>query len=129
MMGLLLEACPTFFPQWQAFLDEWKEEADDLPLYLALGELARHMVGMLEQGKSESFGVIFRIVERLHTEGDEYVQTAATVGLLENLQNKGLHISDTDPKQFRQYLGSVSEKWWDKLYQFWEHGERRTDDE
>jgi hypothetical protein len=128
MMGQLLEACPSFLPQWRAFLDEWEEDADEPPLYIALGELARHLVGMLERGETGSFPAVFSVVERLHTEGDEYVRTAATVGLLEDLQNKNLYASDTNPERFRQYLGPVSEKWWDKLYRLWEHGERLTDE-
>jgi hypothetical protein len=27
MMGVLLDACPSFTPQWQTFLDEWRERA------------------------------------------------------------------------------------------------------
>ena len=127
MMGVLLEACPSFEADWQLFLDEWKEQTDDLPLYLALAAFARHLVGMLERGEPTSFPVIFAAVERLHLEGDDYVKEATTVGLLEDMQNGNLHTS-TKPEQFRQFLGPVSEKWWDKLYRFWEHGELLTDD-
>ena len=31
MMGVLLDACPSFAPQWQAFLAEWSDEPDDMP--------------------------------------------------------------------------------------------------
>ena len=34
MMGLLLDVCPAFRPTWEAWLAEWAESADDLPLYL-----------------------------------------------------------------------------------------------
>jgi hypothetical protein len=128
MMGVLLEACPAFAPQWEAFRDEWREHADDLPLYLVLGDLARHLIRMVEQGETTGLAAVFTAVERLHVEGEHYVREAATVGLLEDLQNLNLHPNGTNPEQFRRYLGPVSARWWDKLYRFWDHGELLTDD-
>lgn len=128
MMAVLLDACPSFTPQWQAFQDEWKNEADDPPLYLALAVLARHLIGMMERGDTHSLPAVFATVERLHVEGEHFVREAATVGLLEGLQNLNLHPNGTDPEQFRSYLGPVSERWWDKLYRFWRNGELLTDD-
>ena len=127
MMGLLLDACPSFTPQWQAFLDEWQDNTDDLPLYLALTDFARHLVGMLDRDETANFPAVFAVVERLHLEGDSYVRTAATVGLLEDLQNRHFHIR-TQPDQFRPFLGAATAKWWDKLYRFWDHGEVLTED-
>jgi hypothetical protein len=100
---------------------------DSLPLYLALSKLARHLIGMLAAGETQSFPAIFAVVERWHMEGDPYVKNAATVGLLEDIQNSGLH-ETTMPEQFRPWLGAVSTKWWDKLYDFWERGKLLTDD-
>jgi hypothetical protein len=128
MMGVLLDACPAFAPQWEAFRDEWREEADDLPLYLVLADFARHLIGMVERGETAGLPAVFAAVERLHVEGEHYVREAATVGLLEGLQNLNLHPNGTDPEQFRPYLGPESARWWDKLYRFWEHGELLTDD-
>ena len=126
-MGLVLDACPSFGPVWQAFLNSWNEEVDDLPLYLALSDLARHLIGLEERSEIAVLLATFRVVERWHSEGDEYVREAATVGLLEDLQNLHLH-TVTEPEQFRKYLGPVSERWWDKLYRFWQHGELLRDD-
>jgi hypothetical protein len=128
MMGVLLDACPSFAPQWEAFRDEWREEADDLPVYLVLGDFARHLIGMVERGETAGLPAVFAAVERLHVEGDHYVREAATVGLLEDLQNLNLHPNGTDPEQLRPFLGPVSARWWDKLYRFWQHGELLTDD-
>jgi hypothetical protein len=128
MMRVLTDACPSFAPQWQAFQDEWREEADDLPLYLVLADFARHLIGMVERGETTGLPAIFRAVERLHVEGEHYVREAATVGLLEDLQNLNLHKSGTEPEHFRPYLGPVSERWWDKLYRFWQHGQLLTDE-
>jgi hypothetical protein len=117
MIGVLLDACPSFAPYWQAFLDEWREEADDLPLYLALAQLARHLCGMLARGETETFPRVFAAVERLHVEGDEYVR-ATHAGLLEDLQNTNLHAS-TEPEQFRPFLGTESARCWCELVRFW----------
>jgi hypothetical protein len=91
MMRVLLATCPSFTPEWEAFLEEWKDKADDLPLYLALSSFARHLIGMLDRNEVGDFPTIFQAVEKLHVEGDSYVQGAATVGLLEDLQNLNLH--------------------------------------
>ena len=128
MMGVLVAACPSFAPRWQEFLDEWRDEAYDLPLYLALADLARHLVALVEPGRTSDLPTVFAAIERLHVEGEHYVREATTVGLLESLQDLNLHKDATEPEQFRPYLGPVSMRWWDKLYRFWEHGELLTDD-
>jgi len=122
MMPLLLDVCPSFEEQWREFKEYWRDESEP-PLYLALGDLARHLIGMLAREDVSSFPAVFAVVERWHLEGDSYVAEAATVGLLEDLQNRNLH-EGTDPEQFRPWLLPESSKWWDKLYGFWERGER-----
>jgi hypothetical protein len=118
MMDVLLAASPTFAETWDAFCLEWAEEAEDLPLYLALAEFARHVISFLEAREDGSLRRIFDAVERLHVEGDHYVREAATVGLLEDLQNTNLHRT-TDPKHLRSYLRPESLKWWDRVDSFW----------
>jgi hypothetical protein len=117
LMPALLAACPSFLPEWQAFLEEWKDEADDLPLYIAIGQFARHLIGMLERNELAAMPLIFEAIERLHVEGDQYVKEAATVGHLEDRQNLNLHRT-TKPAQFRPYLGPQSAAGWDELYRF-----------
>src|SRR5262245_33190674 len=87
MMNPMLESCPTFATSWQEFMSEWQDDPNGLPIYLALSDLARHLIAMLERGDTESFPAIFAVVERWHRDGDPYVREAATVGLLEDLQN------------------------------------------
>jgi hypothetical protein len=118
MMGLLLGTCPSFQATWEAFLHEWRDSSEDLPHYLALADFARHLIGMLERGQTETFQQIFEAVERLQLEGEHYVQEAAVVGLLEDLQNLHLH-TRTRPDQFREFLGPESIKAWDALNHFW----------
>jgi hypothetical protein len=128
MMQPLLMACPSFQPTWESFLKEWRDGTTDLPIYLALSDLARHLVGMLARNDTSTFPAVFDVVEQWHNHGDPYVKEAATVGLLEDLQNKSIHASTT-PEQLRVFLGPLSAKWWDKLYGFWERGEPLRDDD
>lgn len=121
MMRVLLAACPSFAPQWEAYNNEWRDSDDEMPLYLALADFARHLVGMVERGETAVLPAVFAAVERLHVEGEHYVREAATVGLLEDLQNLNLHPNGTDPEQFRPYLGPVSAEMWHELYRFWQH--------
>ena len=121
MFELLLADVPTFQPDWDEFLEEWSEEADrgeELPLYLALGSLATHLINLLEEGRERDLRAAFAVVERWHLEGDSYVRAAATVGLLEDLSNRGLHRTTTI-EQFVPYLSPVSRRQWDEVLRFW----------
>src|SRR5262245_65805572 len=121
MIAVLLDACPTFAPAWRTFLNEWSEAPGDPPIYAALGDLARHLCGMLARGETAGFPGIFAAVERLLVHGDHYVQEAVCLGLLENLQNANVHAT-TEPAQFRPWLGPEAVRCWTDLNRFW-HGE------
>jgi hypothetical protein len=127
MMAPMLQACPSFQSAWIEFADEWREETDK-PLYLALGSLARHLISMLAARDTSGLSSAFAVVERWHTDGDASVREAATIGLLEDLQNDGLH-SVTSPQQFEPFLLPESLKWWRKVERFWSHGEIIREDE
>ena len=107
-MPLLIEACPSYRP---AAKDE------DL-LYVALGHLARHLLELHRQSRTEEFSDVARVIERLHVEGDHYVREAATIGLLEGIQNLWAN-EGTDPELFVPHLLPVSAKWWQSLNDFW----------
>lgn len=118
MFQPMLDACPSFVSALRELVAEWKDDDDGLPLYLALGHLAAHLVDLVRQGKTEQFATIFDVVERWHCEGEHYVKEAATVGLLEGLQNRASN-TDLDPRIFEPWLGPQSKRWWDKLNLFW----------
>jgi hypothetical protein len=122
MMDLILDACPSFRPTYEEFLAEW--EGDEPAVYLALGDVARHLEGMMERGETKQFPEIFAVVERWHVEGEHFVREAATVGLLEGIQDP----IAPDQSPFLPYLGAESRYWWDKLIRFWHHGEMMVDD-
>ena len=123
MFTPLLEADPTFLPRWREFLSEWSDEPDDLPLYVALWELAHHIIEMQRAGNTAALQKVFDVVERWHIEGDRYVSEAATIGLLEGIQNilvSGKSSEGVLGSDFEPYFGPETRRWWDKLYRFWD---------
>jgi hypothetical protein len=131
MFDPLLEACSSFLPAWQAHLAEYADlHAEGHAMhYLALADLARHLIGLKADGRTEAFPEIFAVVERWHIEGDHYVREAATVGLLEDLQNTNLHERGTQPDDFVPWLQPVSLRWWRKVEAFWEEGILLSEDD
>jgi hypothetical protein len=120
----VLEILPAFQPKWDAFVEEWKNDKDDevgKPYYLALAALAHFLIEMLEARQEASLRRVFELVENWHTDGDAYVREAATVGLLEDLQNENLHRS-TRPDDFLPYLLPETAYWWDRVLDFWKSG-------
>lgn len=117
MFDLVLEVDPTFQPVWDAFLDKWRDQIE-LPLYLALRDLAQHLIGKLESGQTSELQRIFKVVERWLADGDELVREAATIGLLEDLQNPNLH-KTTSPDQLKQWLGPLGAMQWTEVERFW----------
>ncbi|MCZ7912378.1 DUF7674 family protein [Agrobacterium sp. 22-221-1] len=120
MFEPLLQADPSFREKWEAFQEEYRSE-DELPLYLALSELARHLIRDLETGNTHRFDAVFDVVERWHIKGDPYVKEAATIGLLEDLQNGHLH-RKTRSDDFRPWLQPETLGWWNKVHEFWATG-------
>jgi len=118
MFEPLLIADPSFQPRWTEFVAEWDDEPE-LPLYLALSSLARHLLSRLQTGDTAGFDRIFAVVERWHTNGDAYVREAASIGLLEDLQNLSGG-NDKRPVTVEPWLGPESRRWWDKLDRFWD---------
>ncbi len=115
-MPLLLAECPSFQQPWEAYRAE--PSFDDALLYVHLGEFARHLIRHWQEGRTPELARALALVERLHVEGDDYVREAATIGLLEDLQNNAGH-DQIDPDVFRPFLGPRSAHWWDALNRFW----------
>lgn len=123
MFEPLLEACPSFLPIYKEFLSEWQEDEDTklegLPYYLALGDLAHHLIELLKVRNTKSFSKVFEVVETWHVEGTNYVKEAATIGLLEGIQNIASHDKSINSEDFLFWLGPISKESWHKLNQFW----------
>ena len=127
MVPLLVEASPQFQGAWREFQAEWSKE-ESPPHYVLLADFVRHMSAVLASGDDETLKRVFAVIERLHLEGSPYVREAATVGILEGLQNLNLHESGTTPEQFERFLLPVSAKYWRKVQEFWANGKVITDD-
>jgi hypothetical protein len=121
MIDPILTASPSFTSVWNEFLNEWKDEKE-LPIYLVLGELARHITKLHADGQTREVKDIFSVVEKWHLDGDSYVQEAASVGLLEDLQNSNV-VGEDVPHALEAYLLPETRRWWDKVNNFWEKGE------
>lgn len=116
MLPLLINACPSFSPTWQEMNIE---RGQDEPLvYIELGEFARHLVKLYLQGQTAEFAEVFDLVERFHLAGDDYVQNAAVIGLLEDIQNIAGN-RKIDQEVFVRYLKPISVAWWQSLNRFW----------
>lgn len=124
MIPLLVEASPAFSSQWAEFQTEWEDDKEGMPYYVCLGDFARYLGDKLKQDDIEDFPAIFRVVERLHVEGDGYVREAATIGLLEGIQNT----HGESAMKFVPFLGPETKRWWGKLNNFWETGKLLTND-
>ncbi|KAA1184875.1 hypothetical protein FP026_03465 [Rhizobium tropici] len=121
MFEPLLEADPSFCGMWESFKRTYESDDDELPNYIALAELARHLVQNLETGNTNRFSAVFDVVERWHLTGDPYVKETATIGLLEDLQNTRLH-RNTRPEDFLSWLQPETRIWWVKVQEFWTTG-------
>ena len=116
MLPLLIKACPSFLSTWQ---EMEKERGQEEPLvYVELGSFARHLVELYLQGQTTEFAEVFDVVERFHFEGNDYVQNAAVIGLLEDVQNIAGN-RKIDREVFVPYLRPMSVAWWQSLNRFW----------
>ena len=116
VMLLLLNACPSFSKRWEEHRAFYEDEE---LLYVDLGEFAHHLVELQQTGRTEEFPAVFEIIESMHLEGDHYVKEAATIGILEGIQNVTGNLG-IEPEAFLQYLKPESVRWWRQLKDFWE---------
>jgi hypothetical protein len=115
VMPILLNDCPSFSEKWREHLALY---GDEQLLYIDLGAFADHIIDLYEKDQTQEFSAVFDSIERFHIEGDDYVREAATIGLLEGIQNTAGH-RGIDPEAFAPYLKPESAKWWKKLNDFW----------
>lgn len=114
VIPVLLDACPSFGPVWEEHRGEY---GDDL-LYVALGVFARHLLSLQQHGLTHDFPSVAQAIERLHVEGSPKVREAATIGLLEGIQNVWSS-NGVNPELFVVHLLPESAKWWRSLNDFW----------
>lgn len=120
---MLVDACPSFANKWEEHKREYYEEENFLP-YIALAELARHLIDLHRKNKTSEFENVFDVIEKLHIEGEHYVKEAATIGFLEGIQNTAGNNNNIDPEIFYKFLKPESARWWNELNKFW-NGENK----
>ena len=110
----LLKTCPTFAPEWKRL----QEDGDHELLYVVLGAFARHLLTLTRDENYEELSAAAAFIEQMHVKGDGQVREAATIGVLEGIQN-GWSNSGVAPELFLPHLGKESRRWWDSLDRFW----------
>lgn len=108
IVNMLMSTFPTFMPN---------EENRDLP-YVVLEDFACFLLETFQRKDESLLKKAAVLIERLHLEGDGYVKEAATIGLLEGIQNSWPD-SGVDPEKLMPYLLSESRRWWNSLNRFW----------
>lgn len=124
VMQMLVEACPSYGDRFAQFLANSYDEGDEPLLYCELSDFAHHLCDLLTQKKNSEFADVFAVVESLHIDGDAFVKEAATIGLLEGIQNVSSHRDDLLAEQFESFLKPQSAELWNELNSFW-MGKRR----
>jgi hypothetical protein len=116
VMELLFGACPSYRARWEEYraAPEFESEL----LFVHLGDFADHVVDLLQSGNVAELPALTRELEHLHAEGDEAVREAATIGLLEAIQNaagnRGVPTAGLEAA-----LGPETRRWWNSLVAFW----------
>jgi hypothetical protein len=108
IVNILTYSFPTFV------LDE---ENRELP-YVILGDFTRFLLEAFQRKDESLLKDAAALIERLHIEGDGYVKEAATIGLLEGIQNTWPD-SGVDSETIASYLLPESRRWWNSLNRFW----------
>jgi hypothetical protein len=117
-LGHLIVTQVDIIPLLRDAAPQWKPDSDD-PVFVQLGSLGRYIVECVASGQTNSLQPVFDAVERLHIEGDAYTREAATIGILEAIQNIACH-ANIPHDAFEPFLRPESQRWWDKLNDFWE---------
>jgi len=108
----LIAADPDFQPRYQEFLSDW--QGQEIPWYLAMGELAHYIVEAYEQGKTHQYQDLFSAIELVLPSADSGLQNLICVGLFEDTQNIASHRS-FGASVFRSWLGPRSLIAWDEV--------------
>ncbi len=108
ILTILADAFPAFIPD---------ADVVDMP-YVVLGGFARFVIDIYESGDGTELRKAIELIELLHTDGDPFVREAATIGVLEGIQNS-LLTRGAILHGFEASLLPESRRWWDSLMGFW----------
>ena len=105
--------------------EEYKDNKDERLNYSDIAEISRYIIDRLKNRKTENFDTFFNAVENILNNCDTEIENLIVVGLFEGIQNIG------GPEinyytSFDKWLKPVSKSKWDKLIDFWEGKDWRT---
>jgi len=118
VMLLLIESCKSYKSTWDKYMSENYHEGDEQLLYMDLSNFAKYIIKIYKSGENDCLYDVFNTIEIINNDGDEYVQEAITIGLLEDIQNFALG-EKIELNEFEKYLGRESSKWWKQIDKFW----------
>ena len=123
----LLRAYPAFSTNYESFVREYGPDADQLPNYILLTDLAMECIRLFRDGRLGEVTRILDVVEQWLIAGETYVRDAAIVGFLEDLQNTNLN-DGASPDRFFELLGPEAKYWWARVERLWADGSPIIDD-
>ena len=105
--------------------DEYKDNKDERLNYFDIAEISRYLIDRLKNRQTENFDAFFDAVENILNNCDTEIENLIVIGLFEGIQNIG------GPEinyytSFDKWLKPVSKLKWEKLIDFWEGKDWRT---
>ena len=94
IIPMLLQACPGFRPQWDAYI-----AGREIPLlvYIDIGEFVSYLVDSYKNGELDAIRPAFEILERLLLEGDSETQECAVIAQTRYAATPGIRSPPTRP--------------------------------
>lgn len=117
VMPLILEACPAFLPELEAYYRRYDVTLGSRPFYyIEAGRLNSWLYKRLESHEIECFPAVFALIERLLVEGNNQVKDLVATGILEGLQNRAMYAHGQNGHTiFLPWLGPLTREEWDNL--------------
>lgn len=117
VMSLVLEACPAFVPELEAYYSRYDVVPGSRPFYyLEAGTLNSWLFERVESGETACFPAVFALIERLLADGTDQVKDLVATGMLEGLQNRAMYAHGRNGHTiFVPWLGPLTRKEWDAL--------------
>jgi hypothetical protein len=109
-LSVLLQACPSFRQYWENHVKKRNSKL----IYIALGELALHLLKLYKSGETSEFSAVAEAIESLYIYGTPYVKSAITGGLLEIIKINWRYYN-VDPAQFYVFLNPISARYWKSI--------------
>ena len=105
--------------------EEYKDGKEERLYYFDIAEISRYFIDKLKNRQTENFDTFFEAVENILSSCDTEIENIIVIGLFESIQNVG------GPEinyysSFDKWLKPLSKSKWDKLIDFWEGKDWRT---